>query len=184
MPKRERRLGCGLVAAAIIASGGVSASAAHASDRATAKTYPLVLRDDDTAELLGNSAARELLTNVHSLLTAGRVNAVIRLIPKPYKKPERALLRQAKWRRHALLLLSTHLNADAPAVVYPGFVHRCAAHSDYSTYDVQDLRTLGRAVNHASPCRSVWRYHGPVLVVRYSKQTGLPYFRGLTFPNS
>jgi len=170
-----------IVSTALLAGLVAPTAGEAAQSAAKAASYRLVLGDDDTYQRLGNAAARALLTNVHGLLAGGRVNAVIRLIPQRYKQSERALLKRSKWRNRSLLLMSTHLNADAPNVVYPGFVHRCASHSDYSKYDVADLRTLGRTVNRAKPCHSVWNYHGPVLVVNYSK-SGRPYFRGLTFP--
>lgn len=172
--------------AAVVAAGG-TVSAVHAASPsafpAGLSSFQLQLHDDDTAELVPGGTNRQLLTTVHQLLAAGRVSAVVRLIPKPYKRTERALLHHAKWRHRALLLMSTHPNADRPSVVYPGFVHRCASDSDYSKWDISSLELLGQKVARKHPCTSMLSYHGAILLVGHDRQPRsgreVPYFRGL-----
>jgi hypothetical protein len=170
-----------------IAPGGQAAAGArvlpaHAATSA-AVSYRLQLHDDDTGAKLGSASTRRLLVRVHRLLTEDRVAALVKLIPKPHKRSQRALLRHPRWRRRALLLMSLHLNNDENNVVYPGFVHRCAAGSDYSRFDKADVRRLGRHLNRTHPCDSMVRYGGPVLQVNYwvtpRSRRGEPYLRGL-----
>jgi hypothetical protein len=189
---RAVRLVARSIALAVLAAALVlpSAPAASAPDAAPgdAVFYRLQLHDDDTGSVLGDAPTRRLLVRIHHLIAQGRVATLVKLIPKPHKQQERALFRQLRWRNRALQLMNLHLNNDQNNVVYPGFVHRCAAGSDYSRYDKADLRRLGRHVNRAHPCGSMRHYRGPIVQVNYwtapRARRDQPYFRGLLFPSN